>query len=177
MNRIIHYRALQLADREKYRALRLDCLQKYPQYFGSLYENEKESNTLKFDHIIAEQNGKDFLLGAFADEELVGMCGNIQENRVKTKHIAEISHMYVNPAFSQQGIATQLLQKTIAQVFSNAEVEQIILGVVQSNKHALRLYQKLGFVQYGLHKNYYKVNTAYEALVLMQLMRDLFVKK
>jgi hypothetical protein len=90
----ITYKTLSASHIDKYRAIRLECLQNYPQNFGSLYEDELQSKQLKFDKIIAEDNSTDFLYGAFDEEKLVGICGCIKENRVKTKHTAEISHMY-----------------------------------------------------------------------------------
>jgi ribosomal protein S18 acetylase RimI-like enzyme len=176
MNSNITYKPLTATDKEQYRKIRLECLQKYPQNFGSLYEDEKTSNNLKFDKIITENNGTDFLYGAFDGENLVGICGAIKESRTKTKHTSEISHMYVQTAYSGKGIGSALVQLTIEKIFSNNTVEQIILGVVQSNVQAIKLYQNAGFVQYGLFENYYKFDNKYESLVLMILKRETFEK-
>jgi RimJ/RimL family protein N-acetyltransferase len=174
---MIDYRILTFEDRDKYRQIRLECLKNYPQNFGSLYENESLSDTLKFDTIISQGDSTDFLYGAFDNQKLVATCGNIQEKRIKTKHISEISHVYVSPEYGSKGIATELLSLTIEKVFSNTEVEQIMLGVVASNLHAISLYEKSGFIKYGVLENYYKFNDEYEALVHMVLTRQTFKKK
>jgi ribosomal protein S18 acetylase RimI-like enzyme len=174
MNSVIKYRVLTSEDREKYRQIRLECLKNYPQNFGTLYEDEINSSSLKFDNIISQNDSADFLFGAFINEKLVGICGNIQEDRIKTRHIAEISHVYVSPDFGKKGIATNLLKLTLEKVFSNNIVEQIILGVVKSNTQAIEIYQKAGFKQYGILENYYKFNDSYETLVLMNLTRNTF---
>jgi ribosomal protein S18 acetylase RimI-like enzyme len=167
----IIYRVLNYTDKEKYREIRLECLKNYPQNFGTLYEDEINSNSLKFDRVISENQETDFLFGAFKEKKLLGICGNIQEDRVKTKHISEISQLYVSPEFSKNGIATKLLNLTIEKVFTNKIIEQIILGVVESNKQAIKLYEKSGFTKYGILENYYKHGTTYEAMLFMVLKR------
>jgi RimJ/RimL family protein N-acetyltransferase len=172
----IHYKVLTAAYLTDYKTIRLECLKNYPKNFGSLYEDEKVSAALKFDKIIAEDNGTDFLYGAFDGENLIGICGNIQENRIKTKHNAEISHMFVKREYGGKGIATTLLRLTVEKVFLNSIVEQIMLGVVESNVPAKKIYQSAGFVQYGLFQNYYKFDNQYESLVLMILKRESYKK-
>ena len=79
--------------------------------------------------------------------------------------------MYVSPEYSGIGIATKLLNLTLERIFTNNIVEQIILGVVESNKKAIKLYEKTGFIQYGILENYYKLDTNYEAMLFMVLKR------
>jgi RimJ/RimL family protein N-acetyltransferase len=166
----ITYKTLSASHIDKYRAIRLECLKNYPQNFGSLYEEELQSKQLKFDKIIAEDNGTDFLYGAFDDEKLVGICGCIKENRVKTKHTTEISHIYLKNEYSGKGIATELLKLSIKKIFSNVVTEQIILAVVASNLQAIKLYKAIGF-EYGFFENYYKFDNKYESLVMMILKK------
>jgi RimJ/RimL family protein N-acetyltransferase len=167
----ITYKTLSAVHLDKYRAIRLECLKKYPHNFGSLYEDELQSSQLKFDKIITENNDTDFLYGAFDEENLVGICGCIKENRVKTKHTAEISHMYLKKEYGGKGVATELLKLSIKKIFSNLVTEQIILGVVASNLQAIKLYKAIGYEQYGFFENYYKFDNKYESLVMMILRR------
>jgi RimJ/RimL family protein N-acetyltransferase len=169
----IKYKPLSLENLVAYRQIRLECLKNHPENFGSLYEDELHSKELKFDKIIAQNDGTDFLMGAFENGNLVGICGYIQEKRIKTKHSGDISHMYVKTEFGGKGIATQLLKKSIEQAFLDKEIEQITLGVVNSNEQALHVYRKIGFVQYGVLEKYYKYQNVYQSLVLMVLTRDL----
>jgi RimJ/RimL family protein N-acetyltransferase len=167
----ITYKTLSAVHLDKYRAIRLECLKNYPHNFGSLYEDELQSSQLKFDKIITENNDTDFLYGAFDEENLVGICGCIKENRVKTKHTAEISHMYLKKEYGGKGVATELLKLSIKKIFSNLVTEQIILGVVASNLQAIKLYKAIGYEQYGFFENYYKFDNKYESLVMMILRR------
>lgn len=152
-----------------YREIRLECLKNHPQSFGTLYEDEVNAVSLKFDSILVNGSATDFLFGAFNNETLIGICGYIQEKRTRTKHIGEISQMYISPAYSGKGIATELLKLITAKAFANGETEQIILAVTKSNTAAIHLYQKAGFVQYGVLENYMKHNNGYQSQVFMVL--------
>jgi|688.fasta_scaffold787924_1 RimJ/RimL family protein N-acetyltransferase len=172
MTENIVYRKVEENEIEQYHKIRLDCLKNYPQNFGTLYDEEKKSSSFKFDKIIAQRLTTDFLMGAFANERLVGISGFIQEKREKTKHIGEISGMYVVEEFSGQKIGAGLLSVTILTAFAISTLEQIILAVADKNKTAQNLYKKYGFVEYGRLQNYFKDNGIYETQVFMTLTRD-----
>jgi ribosomal protein S18 acetylase RimI-like enzyme len=111
-------------------------------------------------------------MGAFSNDRLVGICGFIQEKREKTKHIGEISGMYVKTEFGGQKIGEKLLNTTVLTAFDNSILEQIILVVTDKNQVAKNLYKKYGFVEYGRLKSYFKDNGKYETQVFMTYVRD-----
>lgn len=168
----IIYRKVEINEIEQYHAIRLDCLKNYPQNFGTLYEEELKKPAYKFDYVITEQPASDFLMGAFLNEKLIGMCGFIQEKREKTKHIGEISGMYVMSAYSGQKIGAELLNSTIQAAFTNSAIEQIILAVAGKNHIAQKLYKKFGFEEYGKLNNYFKENDKYEIQIFMTLVKN-----
>ena len=172
MNDKIIYRKLILDELEQYHNIRLDCLKNFPENFGTLYEEELESSSFKFDKIIADKLTSNFLLGAFKNKKLIGICGFIQEKRNKTKHIGEISGMYVRPDYIGLHVGSGLLKETIKISFENPEIEQIVLAVVDKNQIAQNLYKKNGFVEYGRLNNYFKQNEEYETQVFMTLIRN-----
>lgn len=104
------FRILTSKDISKYREIRLECLKNNADQFGTLYEDEVKSKSLKFDPVLQQENSKDFLYGAFQNDNLVGICGFKRETKTKTKHRGEISHMYVKEDFAGQGIGWQLLK-------------------------------------------------------------------
>jgi RimJ/RimL family protein N-acetyltransferase len=169
------YRLLNQADRETYKKLRLECLQNYPENFGTLYAEEMESDSLKFDKILSKSSGPEFLMGAFESDTIIGICGYIQEKRLKTRHLGEIIQMYVTPSFARKGIAANLLKISLEQAFSDINLEQITLGVVESNLAAIHIYQKAGFKQYGIFPKYYKADGKYETMVFMNIFREKLV--
>jgi ribosomal-protein-alanine N-acetyltransferase len=84
-------------------------------------------------------------------------------------HVAdemEILTIGVLPTFRKQGVGIQLLQ-TLFSYASDKKVSHIFLEVSADNLPAQHLYQKAGFIQTGLRKNYYKTATGFtDALCL-----------
>jgi RimJ/RimL family protein N-acetyltransferase len=167
----ISFRQLTATDRQNYRRVRAECLQKFPDNFGSSFEEESLIPELEFERFLREENSNNFMFGAFDNDELIGICGFLREDRNKTKHRGEIVQMYVNPAFAGQSIGLQLLRTTIEKAFENSEIEQIILGVVADNQSANRTYEKLGFTEYGVLPKYFKQGETYWHQRLMILER------
>lgn len=168
----IVYKKVEILEIEQYHKIRLDCLKAYPQYFGTRFDEEQNSSSFKFDKIITQQSTTDFLMGAFLNDSIIGICGFIREKRAKTKHIGEISGMYVMTEFSNQKIGSRLLNTTILTAFEEPYLEQIILAVADKNQNAKNLYTKYGFVEYGRLKKYYKNDGQYETQVFMTLIKD-----
>lgn len=167
----ITFRRLNRKDKANYRKIRAECLQKFPDNFGSTFKEESRLKELKFEVFLKEENADNFMFGAFDGESLSGICGFSRESRLKTKHRGEIVQMYVKPQYTGKNIGFDLLQKTIEAAFENAEAEQIILSVVADNKGANKLYEKLGFVEYGLLENYFKQGETYWHQQFMVLNR------
>lgn len=157
----ISFRQLGKDDALLYRKIRLECLKNFPDNFGSTFEEESRIERLKFEIFLSEENTDNFMFGAFDGENLIGICGFSRELRNKTRHRGEIVQMYVNPAFAGQNIGFDLLQRTIEKALAIPEIEQIILSVVAENKGANKLYEKLGFVEYGFIAHYFKQGEKY----------------
>ena len=170
------YRLLTSKDINLYRQIRLECLQKYPEYFGTIYEDEVKAKSLKFDKALQTQDSNDFLYGAFQGNNLISICGFTREVRIKISHLGEISHMYIKEEISGQGIGTQLLKYTIDKAFKDFSLEQIMLSVVNTNEKAIKIYERIGFIQYGILDNYFKRNEKYWTLIFMSLTRENYFK-
>ena len=68
--------------------------------------------------------------------------------------------------YQRHGFAEQLLQR-VMEVAKSKKVETLFLEVRPSNHAALRLYEKSGFNQVGLRKDYYPTSSGREdALIL-----------
>ncbi|MEO8116687.1 MAG: GNAT family protein [Bacteroidota bacterium] len=173
----IEFRILRAHDIQLYREIRLDCLQKFPGNFGTLYEHEVKSKTLKFDKVLVQENAPSFLYGAFQKEKLLGICGFSRENRIKTNHRGIISQMYVRTEFAGKGIGKHLLKLTIDQALKDHKLEQIELGVVSDNVKAIQLYSSVGFTQFGYYEKYFKHNNKYQALICMSITRENYFNK
>ena len=167
----INYRLLNAVDIESYRKLRLACLKNHPGNFGTTYEEALLDGCSKFTKVLATNNSNDFMFGAFSNDKLIGICGFVQQGRIKTNHHGEIAQMYVDPAFAGKGTGTILLKHAIEKAFENKAIDQVLLSVVYSNEKAVATYKKIGFTEYGKLENYFKENGRSWTQLFMVLTR------
>jgi len=74
----------------------------------------------------------------------------------------------LDEAFRNQGIGTKLLEKLIFISKDSFNLEMIHLEVYETNP-ARRLYQRLGFTEFGMHPNFIKEDGRYINKIFMQL--------
>ena len=170
----IQYRKLRKEDVAAYRKARLECLFEFPDHFGSSHAEESKKKELKFEDIIRDETCDSYMMGAFDNKLLIGLCGFKREDRAKTKHRGEIVQMYVNKEHANQNIGSCLLKTVIEKAFENPDIEQISLSVVHQNEKANKVYEHLGFSEYGRLENYFKSDTRYWDQRFMILYRDGF---
>ena len=77
---------------------------------------------------------------------------------------SDVMNVAVHPDWRRQGIAENLIEHLIRELKSRGS-KALMLEVRASNAPAIALYEKLGFRQVGLRKNYYK-NPKEDALIL-----------
>lgn len=140
------------ADWLAFQALRLSALQTHPEAFGSSYEEESIMSINGF----KEGYKKCAIFGAFIADSLVGCAGFFIQSPIKMRHRGVLFSMYVEPAFRNQGIANSLVKAVVEH--AKKTVLQLHTTVVTTNKSALRLYEKNGFVIYGTEPNSLKIN-------------------
>ncbi|MFK7933285.1 MAG: GNAT family N-acetyltransferase [Saprospiraceae bacterium] len=78
-------------------------------------------------------------VGIYQDDKLVAASGE----RMKMNDFTEISAIVTHPEYTRRGYAKQLIKHTTDQVFQANKTPY--LHVLESNVHAIRLYEKLGF--------------------------------
>ncbi|ENW30291.1 ribosomal protein S18-alanine N-acetyltransferase [Acinetobacter lwoffii] len=79
---------------------------------------------------------------------------------------ANLLLMAIDPAQQGQGLGYQLLEASVAMLKNNPM--QIFLEVRESNQAAIKLYEKSGFHQIDLRKNYYpNANGSREHAIIM----------
>ncbi|MBA21846.1 MAG: GNAT family N-acetyltransferase [Flavobacteriales bacterium] len=78
--------------------------------------------------------------GIYSGEKLIAASGE----RIKMNSFTEVSAVVTLPDFRKRGYAQQLLKKTTDKIFSENKIP--ILHVDENNVHAIKLYEKLGFV-------------------------------
>lgn len=98
----------------QYRELRLACLKNYPKNFGSDYDDERKKEKLYFEIHIENENPNHFVMGVFQENELVGISAFSANEKEKTKHIATILQVYVDPKMQGKGVGKNIMKETIS---------------------------------------------------------------
>ena len=171
----IIYRKLKPTEAADFRRVRLECLEKFPDNFGTLYADEAVKPKLYFEDLIERNLPDEFFFGAFDGENLIGIAGFVRGERTKTRHRGEIVAMYVNPDFRGQRVGENLLRALIKAVFEIDGIEQVHLTVVADNATAVKLYEKIGFESFGVQENYFRSGEKYWHQNFMQLLKEKFV--
>jgi ribosomal protein S18 acetylase RimI-like enzyme len=159
----IQIRQLTPADAESFRELRLEGLRLNPEAFGSTYDFEKDQPLERYSGWLTNST----VFGAYENSHLIGTASFTQLSGQKYSHKSLLRAMYVRPIHRRSGAGRQLVQAIIE--LARQKVEQVQLSVVSDNQPAIRLYQTLGFRQYGLEKNALKHNGLYSDEILMSL--------
>jgi RimJ/RimL family protein N-acetyltransferase len=163
-----HIRQLSPADAALYRGIRLEGLNRNPEAFGSTFEAEFAKPLAWF----SDRLGSCQVFGAFRGSEIVGTAGFVVRQGEKEAHKGLLWGMYVRPEARGAGVARRLVEAVID--FARRRVELIQLSVVVGNEQARRLYDRLGFVEYGLERKSLKQGGRYydEFLMVMDLVAD-----
>ncbi|CRM96591.1 Protease synthase and sporulation negative regulatory protein PAI 1 [Pseudomonas sp. 22 E 5] len=152
-------RALVASDAQAYRALMLEAYGVYPQAFTSSVA-ERASMPLSWWEKRLD-NPLDRLFGAFADDRLAGIVGLAFEPREKARHKVTLFGMYVNAAYQRHGLGRRLVEAALGEARQRAGLKLIQLTVTAGNDAAFALYQRCGFIQYGLEPLAVRVGLEY----------------
>lgn len=140
-------RALGKGDLQMFRAIRLEALQLAPMAFGSSFDVENAYSDGMFARHLEQVNGN-VIIGAFEDEQLIGIAGLYRHERISERHRGTLWSLYVSPKARGRQLGKALVEKVI----EYAQDRFVILNakVVATNEVAKRIYHELGFKTYGL---------------------------
>jgi len=139
----MNYRKLQPRESSKYRAIRLESLKAFPNAFGTKYDEAIQIEKFRFEYDIEHQEQERFVIGAFDQENLIGICAFVMSEN----SVGDIYQMYVKKEYQNSGIGFQLIQKTIYEAQQLSPNLTIRLEVTKGNHNACNLYQKAGFIE------------------------------
>ena len=137
------------ADAIQFSEMRQENLRDYPTFFGSDYEareNCSEEWALKVLQSDPEE-GSSFV--AEYEHKLLGMINIRRSLKIKLRHSATITGVYVRPDWRRLGIVDGLFEAC----FEWARKQQLVLiklAVVTTNPTAIKTYRHLGFSIYGV---------------------------
>lgn len=150
-------------DAAIYREVRLEALATSPDAFASTVEMEREQPLERFSARLADS----FVVGAFDGAELVGIAGFYVRAGPKHAHKGMLVGMFVRPQYRGTGLGGRLVEAIIGH--ARERVELLQLFVVSDNLPARRLYQRFGFVEYGVERHATKYRGQYHDDALMAL--------
>jgi RimJ/RimL family protein N-acetyltransferase len=105
---------------------------------------------------------------ALQDGDVIGWC-DIRPMPYEGFTHCGVLGMGVRKDFRRRGVGQRLIAATIQRAREDG-LERIELDVLASNKAAIKLYEKVGFVTEGLKRKTRKIDGTYDDLVVMALL-------
>ena len=150
------YRILEAKDLNAYKKIRLEGLTLNPEAFASSYDDESSqpddffiSRILKTDYNI--------VMGLFDQSRLVGTAGFYRENKEKLIHKGHIWGVYLSPDYRGKGYSLGLMQQLINEVKPYPQLSKLRLRVLAKNTVAIKLYQRVGFIDDGVEQDAFRL--------------------
>jgi RimJ/RimL family protein N-acetyltransferase len=136
---------------EDYRRLMLEAYERHPDAFTSSV-SERAALPLSWweSRLKDEPLPPELVFGAFVEGELAGVAGLSFESREKVRHKATLFGMYVPAQFRQRGLGRLLVNEALNYAKARPGISVVQLTVTLGNLAAQTLYEKCGFVQFGL---------------------------
>jgi ribosomal protein S18 acetylase RimI-like enzyme len=156
-------RRLRSDDAASFRAIRLEALKANPELLRSNFELESKLDVAWFAGRLEDAQ----VMGAFRDGELVGTAGFSIQQGQPNAHKGRLFGMYVRPSSRNLGVGRLLLSEVLNVARENVELIQ--LSVVRDNGPARRLYESVGFLEFGVEPKASKYGDKYYDEALMAL--------
>ena len=107
------------------------------------------------------------LLGVI-DNRIVSVSQISSENRQRIGHNSELSISVIKEYWGNR-VGSFVIEQLIKFAKDNKTIKNISLGVKEDNHNAIKLYKSHGFVEVGVHKNFFNINGDYYDEILMDL--------
>ncbi len=103
-------------------------------------------------------------------QSVIGWCDILPDTKEGFTHSGRLG-MGLHRDFRGRGIGQRLVARTLEKARAKG-LERIQLDVYASNRAAMRLYEKMGFVVEGVQKRARKLDGVYDDVILMALLLD-----
>jgi ribosomal protein S18 acetylase RimI-like enzyme len=148
---VVSIRRLEHPDVSAYRPLMLEAYELHPDAFTSS-ASERSALPISWweSRLSAAHDTSELVLGAFDAHRLVGVAGLSFEKREKARHKATLFGMYVPSSRRHMGLGSALVLAALEQARQRRGTRLVQLTVTDGNEAARSLYERCGFVQFGL---------------------------
>lgn len=147
----IQVRRLGPADAATYRTLMLEAYERHPEAFtSSVAERASLPLTWWEARVNADASAHEMVLGAYKGSRLSGVAGLSFESREKARHKAHLFGMYVPSNLRGGGVGKSLVLAVLEHARKRPGVRLVQLTVTQGNAPAQALYERCGFVPFGV---------------------------
>lgn len=135
-------------DAAAYAVLRREMLRDSPLAFAASESTDVGVDAVKMAQRLSDPASR--ILGAFAAGALVGAAGVMRQPHPKMAHRAYIWGVYVTPEFRGRGVGEMIMRAAIDTARAWPDVDSVGLSVSAETHRARRLYERLGFVAWGV---------------------------
>lgn len=144
-------RRLVASDSPRYVALRREMLLDSPWAFAASPEDDRGLDPEALAADLASPGSGIAIVGSFDERgNLTGSAGLTRSRHVKMAHRAHIWGVYVTPSARGRGTAEAILHAAFDVARSWPGVTSVGLSVSENSPAARRLYERLGFIAWGL---------------------------
>lgn len=116
----------------------------------------------------AKEDPNMLMLLALIDNKIVSVAQISCSNRARIAHNAELA-ISVKKEYWHMGIGTAQMSNLIQFAKESKTIKNIGLGVRHVNENAIKLYEKMGFIKVGVHKNFFNIDGNFYDEILMDL--------
>lgn len=167
IDRTYQIRALTPEDARLYAPLRRTMLIESPLAFSAAPGSDPSSDEAVVRERLALPERA--IIGGFHVTELVAAAGLVRDLRPKMAHLCTVWGVWVAPAHRRRGLGEAVMGGVIAMARSWPGVRALCLSAGAGQGAAVRLYQRLGFVPWGLEPGVLMHDGKYHDELHMQL--------
>jgi ribosomal protein S18 acetylase RimI-like enzyme len=150
-------RRLVPSDAEAFATLRSASLADVPDAFAASPATDRFTNTDAVRELL-DPAAPAPVLGAFRGGELVGAAGLFLPHHAKMAHKAVVWGTYVAPTARGTGLGEALMRALVDAARAMPGIDWVALDVSVTATAAHRLYERLGFVSWGLEPDALRVD-------------------
>ncbi|NLB32241.1 MAG: GNAT family N-acetyltransferase [Tissierellia bacterium] len=111
---------------------------------------------------------KTLMLLGLVDGKLVSTAQISASGRKRIAHNSEIAISVIKD-YWHMGIGTAVMEELINYAQNTKTIKNVTLGVRKGNDNAIKLYEKLGFIKVGEHKDFFKIDGKFYDEILMEM--------